>query len=51
LLSADGSDIDDPLGGDQEVYRACARQILGHLEALLPELNNGHEPPAERRRQ
>ncbi len=51
LLSADGGDIDDPLGGDQEVYRACARQILGHLEALLPELNNGHEPPAERRRQ
>jgi protein-tyrosine phosphatase len=42
LLSADGGDIDDPLGGDQEVYRACARQIWRHLEALLPELNNGH---------
>jgi protein-tyrosine phosphatase len=42
LLRSDGGDIDDPLGGDAEVYRACARQIWGHLEALVPELNNGH---------
>jgi protein-tyrosine phosphatase len=42
LLGGDGGDIDDPLGGDQEVYRACARKIWSHLEALLPELTNGH---------
>jgi protein-tyrosine phosphatase len=42
LLSADGGDIDDPLGGDAEVYRACAQQIWRHLETLLPTLNNSH---------
>jgi protein-tyrosine phosphatase len=38
LLSADGSDVPDPIGGDQELYRTCARQIARCLEELLPEL-------------
>jgi protein-tyrosine-phosphatase/tRNA A37 threonylcarbamoyladenosine synthetase subunit TsaC/SUA5/YrdC len=38
LLSADGRDVPDPIGGDQEVYRECARQIVQCLEELLPEL-------------
>jgi protein-tyrosine phosphatase len=40
LLSG-GEDIDDPIGGDQEVYRECARQIVCCLERLLPELQEG----------
>jgi protein-tyrosine phosphatase len=36
LLSAE--DIPDPIGAPPEVYRECARQILGALEKLLPEL-------------
>jgi protein-tyrosine phosphatase len=38
LLARDGSDVPDPIGASPEVYRECARQILGHLEALVPEL-------------
>lgn len=38
LLSADGLDIADPIGSSAEVYRDCARDILRHLEKLLPEL-------------
>jgi protein-tyrosine phosphatase len=38
LLARDGQDIPDPIGASPEVYRACARQILGHLQDLLPEL-------------
>lgn len=38
MLSREGDDIADPIGGEQEVYRVCAQQILGHLEQLLPEL-------------
>jgi tRNA threonylcarbamoyl adenosine modification protein (Sua5/YciO/YrdC/YwlC family) len=41
LLSPDGRDIADPIGGDAEVYRQCAQQILQHLDRLLPEL---HQP-------
>jgi tRNA threonylcarbamoyl adenosine modification protein (Sua5/YciO/YrdC/YwlC family) len=39
LLSADARDIPDPIGGDREVYRECARQIARCLEELLPELD------------
>ena len=39
LLAADGRDIPDPIGGDREVYRTCARHIARCLEALLPELD------------
>lgn len=38
LLSADGSDIEDPIGGGPEVYRACAQQIREHLDRLIREL-------------
>jgi protein-tyrosine phosphatase len=38
LLCPEGSDIPDPIGGEEEVYRECAQQILRHLEGLLPEL-------------
>jgi protein-tyrosine phosphatase len=37
LLSADGVDVADPIGGTPEVYRACARQIKSCLEDLVPE--------------
>ncbi len=39
LLAADGRDIPDPIGGDREVYRDCARQIAQCLEEFLPELD------------
>jgi protein-tyrosine phosphatase len=38
LLSPDGADVADPIGGPPELYRECAHQIRGHLENLLPEL-------------
>jgi protein-tyrosine phosphatase len=38
LLSPAGHDIPDPIGGSAEVYRDCAREILLHLDALVPEL-------------
>jgi len=36
LLCGD-EDLDDPIGSGAEVYRACARTILRHLERFLPE--------------
>jgi tRNA threonylcarbamoyl adenosine modification protein (Sua5/YciO/YrdC/YwlC family) len=38
LLSPEGDDLADPVGCELSVYRACAQQILRHLEGLLPEL-------------
>jgi protein-tyrosine phosphatase len=38
LLSPDGHDVPDPIGAEPEVYRACAREILGHLQKRLPEI-------------
>jgi protein-tyrosine phosphatase len=38
LLSPDGEDVPDPIGAEPEVYRACAREILGHLQKRLPEI-------------
>jgi protein-tyrosine phosphatase len=38
LLCRDGNDLPDPVGGDQDVYRECAQQILRHLEDLLPSI-------------
>jgi protein-tyrosine phosphatase len=38
LLCPDADDVLDPIGGDQQVYRQCARQILTYLETLLPEV-------------
>jgi len=36
LLCGPDDDLGDPIGGDLELYRACARVIRGHLERLLP---------------
>jgi protein-tyrosine phosphatase len=36
LLGGTGADLDDPIGGDLDVYRACAEAIRAHLERLLP---------------
>jgi protein-tyrosine phosphatase len=38
LVSPNGEDIADPIGCDREVYRQCARQILGYVGRLLPEV-------------
>jgi protein-tyrosine phosphatase len=38
LLSGEGHDVPDPIGGPPEVYRECAREILQHLQGLLPRL-------------
>jgi len=32
-----GEDIPDPIGGDADEYRACARVIAGQLDRLIPE--------------
>lgn len=36
LLGGPDGDLDDPIGGDIEVYRACAREIARHLNRWLP---------------
>lgn len=36
VLGGPGGDLDDPIGGDVDVYRACARTIVSHLERRLP---------------
>jgi protein-tyrosine phosphatase len=41
LLSAQGEDLLDPIGGEQQVYRACAQQIVRDLETLVPEIQQG----------
>jgi protein-tyrosine phosphatase len=38
LLSSQGADISDPIGGELAVYRECAQQIWSHLEGLVAEL-------------
>lgn len=38
LLDRAGTDLADPIGGNQEVYRECAQQIYRQLEELLPEI-------------
>ncbi len=40
LLDADGDDIDDPIGGSNEVYTACCSSIEENLERLLTEVMN-----------
>lgn len=37
LLCGPGDDLDDPIGGDLALYRACAAVIRGHLERHLTE--------------
>ena len=36
LLCGTGVDLDDPIGGDLDVYRVCAETIRLHLERFLP---------------
>lgn len=36
LLCGPDDDLDDPIGGSLEQYRACAHTIRGHLERLIP---------------
>lgn len=38
LLSQDGADIADPIGGDLDVYRHCAKDILCQVERVVLEL-------------
>jgi tRNA threonylcarbamoyl adenosine modification protein (Sua5/YciO/YrdC/YwlC family) len=38
LLSMDGQDISDPIGGPEDLYRRCADQIKTALESRLKEL-------------
>ncbi len=38
LLSMDGQDISDPIGGPEELYRRCAEQIKAELESRLKDL-------------
>jgi protein-tyrosine phosphatase len=40
LLSPAGADVSDPIGCDRQVYRECAAQIWGHLDALVADLIN-----------
>jgi protein-tyrosine phosphatase len=39
LLSRDGGDISDPIGGPPEMYRRCAQQIDRQLELWLDEIH------------
>ncbi len=39
LLSPQGQDVPDPIGGSLEVYRECAQQILQYLQEWLPQLH------------
>ena len=39
LLSRDGTDVADPIGGPPEMYRRCARQIDRQLELWMQELD------------
>ncbi len=41
LLSPDGKDVEDPIGGSAEVYEACARQMRDYLEQFLDQLLGG----------
>jgi tRNA threonylcarbamoyl adenosine modification protein (Sua5/YciO/YrdC/YwlC family) len=41
LLSPDGTDVPDPIGGERPVYEECARQIRSHLQELVNRLPLG----------
>jgi len=38
LLADDGSDVHDPIGADEQVYRDCAQSILRYLQSSLPDI-------------
>jgi protein-tyrosine phosphatase len=35
LLSPEGEDVDDPIGGSREIYEQCARQLDGYIQKLI----------------
>jgi len=37
VLSRDGGDVVDPIGGGPDDYQRCAEQIETHLRAILSE--------------
>jgi protein-tyrosine phosphatase len=41
-------DVDDPAGGDLPVFQACAREILGLVDQLLPALSPSSIPTGGR---
>lgn len=41
LLDPQGEDIKDPLGGDIEIYRECARKIKSALEIIVKDITEG----------
>jgi protein-tyrosine phosphatase len=45
LLSRDGRDISDPIGGPYELYQACAQQIDNQVSRWAPELDYRSLPP------
>jgi len=51
LLSADGTDLPDPIGQDAEVYRGCAARIEQDLEGLVEELLAAQPRQGERGRE
>lgn len=44
LLSTEDRDISDPIGGGQDEYDACAKEIAGYLETILNQLERGSNP-------
>jgi tRNA threonylcarbamoyl adenosine modification protein (Sua5/YciO/YrdC/YwlC family) len=40
LLSPNGEDVSDPIGGEEAVYRECAEQIWGCLDHLAADILN-----------
>ena len=38
LLCGPAGDLDDPIGGGPEVYRACATTIRDHVDRLITEM-------------
>jgi protein-tyrosine phosphatase len=41
LLAPDGTDLADPIGGDEQVYQQCAELIWQHLGTFLAEITLG----------
>ena len=39
ILSPDGRDVSDPIGGSQDLYRSCAEQIDTALASRLSEID------------
>jgi protein-tyrosine phosphatase len=47
LLSTEGQDVADPIGGPPELYNRCAEQIDGYLQQRIEELDpNDYRPPS-----